>query len=78
MFAGVRPFHLRPYRNVKKTFGVDSHFEPRAIHTTAASQRSADWRLAACRWPVEGNRVDVGATRLNERFGHARQPTGSA
>ena len=48
---------LRPHRSVKTTRGVDSHFDPSAIHTSITARPQAGQRLAA---PPPGARWRTG------------------
>ena len=49
-------FRLRPYRSVKTTPRVDSHFGPPAIHTVAASHRRFPPSLSVSRGQVPRDR----------------------
>ena len=76
MFAGVRSFHLRPYRNVKKTSGVDSHFRPPAIHTPTPTPRRVRRHPAARSWPVPRRPGCRGARCTRPSHAQAVQPKG--
>ena len=65
-----------PYRNVKKTFGVDSHFGPPAIHTKPPSHRRARRLRTARSWPVPRRPGCRGARCARPSHAQAVQPNG--